>query len=333
MNGHHDPELDDVLQDEELRRVAGLLTSTRREEPPLDDAFRSGLRRQLMRQAWEMGEGRPSLWRRIFAPPGLAWVGATAGLVLIAGIVVLNALQPTGGVNQVFVQSPMDGSRAVALAQPILVNFNQPMDHPSTEAAVQITPATDVTYSWSSNTLAVQPTSGILAPNTQYQVTIGSGAKTASGQSLSTAQTITFVTQPPAPPTPSPSPTPRAPATPSSLLTGEHQLAPLGGSLASSAVQWSADSSTVYFVNSKGALDAVPAKGGNVSVVAPDGVSSPAIAPAGDRLAYIRGGRIEVLTFGAGTTAELAVTPAPIVVGWATDKLVWATADGVYTQD
>ena len=332
MNGHHDPELDDVLQDEELRRVAGLLTSTRREEPPLDDAFRSGLRRQLMRQAWEMGEGRPSLWRRIFAPPGLAWVGATAGLVLIAGIVVLNALQPTGGFNQVFVQSPMDGSRAVALAQPILVNFNQPMDHPSTEAAVQITPATDVTYSWSSNTLAVQPTSGILAPNTQYQVTIGSGAKTASGQSLSTAQTITFVTQPPAPPTPSPSPTPRAPATPSSLLTGEHQLAPLGGSLASSAVQWSADSSTVYFVNSKGALDAVPAKGGNVSVVAPAGVSSPAIAPAGDRLAYLRGGKIEVLTFGAGTTAELAVTPAPIVVGWATDKLVWATADGVYTQ-
>jgi len=335
MNGRHDPELDDVLQDEELRRLAGVLTATQRSEPPLDDAFRSGLRRQLMQQAWEMGEGRPSLWRRVFAPPGLAWVGATAGLVLIAGLVVLNALQPTGsGLNQVFVQSPMDGSRAVALQQPILVNFNQPMDHPSTEAAVQITPATNVTYSWSSNTLAVQPTSGILAPNTQYQVTIGSGAKTATGQSLSTAQTITFVTQPPAPPTPSPSPTPRTPATPSSLLTGEHQLAQLGGSLASSAVQWSADSSTVYFVNSKGALDAVPAKGGDVSVVAPDGVSSPAIAPAGDRLAYIRGGKIEVLTFAAGTTAELSVTPtpAPVLVGWAIDKVVWAAADGVYTQ-
>ena len=38
-----------------------------------------------------------------------------------------------------------------------------------------------------------------------------------------------------------------------------------------------------------------------MSVVAPDGVSSPAIAPAGDRLAYIRGGKIEVLTFAAGT--------------------------------
>jgi hypothetical protein len=332
MNGRHDPELDDVLQDEELRRLAGLLTSTMREEPPLDDAFRSGLRRQLMQQAWGMGEGRPSLWRRIFAPPGLAWVGATAGVVLIAGIVVLNSMQQPTPFQQVFVQSPMDGSRAVALAQPILVNFNQPMNHPSTEAAVQITPATNVTYSWSSNTLAVQPTSGILAPNTQYQVTIGSGAKTASGQSLSAAQTITFVTQPPATPTPSPSPTPRAPATPSSLLTGEHQLAPLGGNLATSTVQWSADSSTVYFVNSKGALDAVAAKGGDVSVVAADGVSSPAIAPAGDRLVYIRGGKIEILTFAAGTTAELAVTPSPTQVGWAKDKVIWAAADGVYSQ-
>jgi hypothetical protein len=212
MNARHDPELVDVLQDEEMRRIGELLSTTRRSEPPVDDAFRSGLRRQLMQQAWEMGEGRPSLWRRLFAPPGLAWVGATAGLVLIAGLVVFYTTQQPGGFNQIFVQSPIDGSRAVALQQPILVNFNQPMDHPSTEAAVQIMPATNVTFSWSSNTLAVQPASGILAPNTQYQVTIGSTAKTASGQSLNTAQTITFVTQPPAPPTPSPSPTPRAPA-------------------------------------------------------------------------------------------------------------------------
>ena len=228
MNVRHDPELDDVLQDEELRRLAGLLTSTQRLEPPLDDAFRSGLRRQLMQQAWEMGEGRPSLWRRVFAPPGLAWVGATAGVVLIAGIVVLNthAANRRRASTRSSSRARWTAAGAVALQQPILVNFNQPMDHPSTEAAVQITPATNVTYSWSSNTLAVQPTSGILAPNTQYQVTIGSGAKTATGQSLSTAQTITFVTQPPAPPTPSPSPTPRAPATPTSLLTGEHQLAP-----------------------------------------------------------------------------------------------------------
>src|ERR1700674_5906239 len=228
MNGQHDPELDDVLQDEELRRLAGVLTATQRSEPPLDDAFRSGLRRQLMQQAWEMGEGRPSWWKRAFAPPGMAWIGATAGLLLIASVVVYTATHQTASSDVSFV-SQWDGSSGVALQQPILVKFNQPMDHRTTEAAVQIAPATNVTYSWQINTLAVQPTSGNLAPNTQYQVTIGPGATTATGQHLPSAGTITFVTQPPAPPTPSPSPTSRAPASPTSLLTGERQLALLGG--------------------------------------------------------------------------------------------------------
>ena len=122
------------------------------------------------------------------------------------------------------------------------------------------------------------------------------------------------------------------PASPASLLTGEHQLASLGG-LSSSAVQWSADSSTVYYVDAKGALNEVPAKGGDVKVVAPDGASSPSIAPAGDRLAYIREGKIDVLTFATGTTTEVVVAPAPMLVGWVKDKLEWAAADGVYTQN
>lgn len=331
MSMRHDPELDDVLQDQELRRLADLLASSRQAEPPMDEAFRSGLRRQLMQTAWEMSEGRPSLWRRLFAPAGLAWVGAATGLVLIAGIVVINALQPAGGLDKIFINSPLDGSKAVALQQPILVNFNQPMDHPSTEAAVKIAPATNVTFTWQQNQLAVQPTSGNLAPNTQYQVTIGAGALTAAKQPLTASQTITFVTQAPAPPSPSPSPTARATASPTSLVVGEHQLAPLGGPV-SSTVQWSADSSSVYFVDSKGALSVVPAKGGDVKVVANDGASSPAIAPAGDRLAYIRGGKIEILTFATGTTAEVVVTPVATVVGWAKDQLVWAAADGVYIQ-
>ncbi|TAN33745.1 hypothetical protein EPN29_05575 [bacterium] len=328
MSIRHDPELDDILQDAELLHLAELLGSARRPEPPMDEAFRSALRRQLMQKAWEMGEGRPSWWHRFAAPPRLAWAGAAAGLVLIASVVVYMAMQPAGGFSQLVVNSPMDGAHAVRLEQPILVAFNQPMDHPSTEAAVQITPATTVTFSWQSNTLAVQPSSGDLAPNTQYQVTIGPGAKTAAGQLLASPQTITFVTQPPSTiPSPSPSPSPRP--SPSAPL-GEKQLAALAGSVRS-AVQWSADSTAIYFVNAQGALELVPAKGGNVTVVAPDGVSSPSVAPAGDRLAYIRDGRIEVLTFAAGTTSELAVTPPPSAVGWAKDKLVWAAADGIYT--
>jgi Tol biopolymer transport system component len=332
MNARHDPELDDILQDQDLRRLGELLSAASRPEPPIDEAFRSGLRRQLMQTAWEMGEGRPSLWRRVFAPPGLAWIGATAGLVLIASVVVFMFTQPPG-VNTLVVSSSLDGTHGVALQQPILVSFNQPMNHQTTESAVQIMPATNVSYTWSaaSDKLSVLPTSGNLAPNTQYQVTIGPGATTAAGRPLAAAQTITFVTQPPTTPSPSPLPTPRTPVSSGSLLTGEHLLAPLGDAT-TSTVQWSADSATVYFVTSKGALQLVPAKGGDVKIVAADGASSPAISPAGDRIAYIRGGKIQVLTFAVGTTSEMVVTPAATLVGWAKDKLVWTTADGVYTE-
>src|SRR5439155_1104460 len=176
-----------------------------------------------MQQAWAMSEGRNSWWRRAFAPPGLAWAGAAAGLVLIASVVVWGALQQPGGFQQVFVQSAIDGKSSVALQQPILVSFNQPMDHQTTQAAVQITPATNVTFAWDQNSRTL-------------------------------------------------------------------------------------------------------------AVLAPDGASSPAISPAGDRLAYIRGGRIEALTFAAGKTDEIKATPAATLVGWAKDKLVWAAADGIYTE-
>ncbi|TMC53480.1 MAG: hypothetical protein E6J20_07390 [Chloroflexi bacterium] len=329
MNSYHDPEMEDVLQDDELRRLASVLSSTRLPEPPLDEAFRTGLRRQLMQEAWSMTEGRSwtGWWSRLFAPPGLAWAGAVAGVLLIAAVAVWNATQGSGGFNTVvYVASPMDGNRSVSLQQPILVSFNQPMDHQATEQAVQITPATTVSYSWDANTLAVTPAGGNLAPNTQYQVTIGPGARTASGKQLATPQTITFVTQPPASPTPSPSPRP----TPSSAL-GERQLASLGGAAALTA-QWSTDSSSIYFIDGKGALDVVSAKGGAITVIAPDGASSPSVSPAGDRLAYIRGGKIEVLTFAAGKTDEIAPATLPVLVGWAKGKVVWAASDAIYTN-
>jgi hypothetical protein len=328
MSWRHDPELDDVLQDDELRRLATLLGAAERAEPPVDDAFRSGLRRQLMSQAWSMSEGRDSWWRKAFAPPGLAWLGAAAGVVLIASVATYWTLQPTGGLTTVVVSSSMDGTTGVALQQPILVSFNQEMDHTKTEAAVQITPATTVTFSWESNTLAVQPTNGNLAPNTQYQVTIGPGARTAAGQQLATPATITFVTQPPPAVTPTPPPVPTPIAGPA---LGDKEIAPLDGATIA-PVQWSIDSASLYFVDAKGALGVAPAKGGAVTVIAPGGVTSPAMSPAGDRLAYIRAGKIEVLTFAAGSTAELVPNVAPTVLGWAKDKLLWAAAGGIFTE-
>ena len=328
MSMHHDPELEDVLQDHELLHLAGLLRSARRTEPPLDDAFRSSLRRQLMQKAWEMGEGRVPWWRRLARPPALAWAGAATGVILIASVAVFMTGQSPSS-NILIVSSPIADSRAVQVQQPILVKFSKPMDHASTEAAVQVTPATTVSFTWSDNTLAVQPTSGNLAPHTQYQVTIGPTAQTAAGQKLAAPQTITFVTQPAPAVSPSPTPTP-TPAS-GSLLTGEHQVAalPTGSTY---APQWSSDSSTIYFVGAGGALDSVPAAGGAATALVADGVSDPAIAPGGRRLAYIRGGKIEVLTLATQTTAEVTTSLPPTVVTWVKDRLFWATADGIYTR-
>jgi hypothetical protein len=330
MSMHHDPELDDVLQDVELIRLAAMLRSTQRAEPPLDEAFRSDLRRQLMQKAWEMGEGRTPWWRRLSAPraPSLAWAGAAAGVFLIASVVIYMSNQQPGTLD---FGSPIAGAHSVQLQQAILVKFNQPMDHKSTEAAVRITPATNVAFSWHDNTLAVQPTNGDLAPNTQYRVTIGSGAKTQSGQKLATAKTITFVTQPSAtPPPPSPSPTARA--TPNSLLTGERRLAALPAGTTYTP-QWSADSTTIYFVGGNGALESVTVSDATVKVIVPGGVTYPAISPAGDRLAYVRRGKIQILTLASGSTSEVASSPNVSTLSWAKDQLLWGTTDGVFKAD
>jgi hypothetical protein len=329
MSMQHDPELEDILQDQELRHVAEILRAGRITDPPLDDAFRSALRRQLMNRAWGMGETSVPWWRRGFGPAGLAWAGAAVGVVLIAAIVVFMANNPTpSDTRQVLVASPLSDQPAVKLQQPILVNFNQPMDHQSTEAAVQITPATTVAFSWQANTLSVQPTSGDLAPNTQYQVTIGPGAKTAAGSAISAPATITFVTQ--APPAPSPSPTPVPSPTPRGPLTGQRQLASVPDGI--SNIQWGPDSSTVYFVTGKGALESVPAVGGAVTVIVADGVTSAALTPAGDRIAYVRNGKIEILTPASATTLEIVPASAPGIVGWAKDGVEWTAADGVHLQ-
>ncbi len=319
-----DPELNDVLQDPELLRLANLLSSAVTPEPPLDDAFKSHLRRQLMDVAWRSAEGRSSWWRQALTAPRISWAAATAGVLLIAGIVIFSAVQPPGGFNEVIVGSPQQDQSSVALHQPILVSFNQPMDHSSTEKAVQITPATSVTFAWNGDAqLYIQPVSGDLAPNTQYQVTIGPGALTKNQKPVNQPQTITFVTQPSTPTAPTPAPTPRANP---SLLTNQQQLAPLGNDTVPTP-QWSADSSTVYFVNGSGALQSVPAKGGTVGQIAPDGVT--VLAVSSTRLAYARNSKIEVVAFQGGQVSEINA-PAT-ALQWVKDKLYWGSAAGVFT--
>ncbi len=328
MSGQHfDSELNDVLQDPELLRLASMLGQAETPAPPLDDAFKSALRRQLMDMAWRSAEGKDSWWRVWLAPPRLSWVGAAAVVVMIASVVIYTAVQPPGGFNEVIVGSPQQDQSAVALHQPILVSFNQPMDHPSTEKAVDITPATTVTFAWNGDAqLYIQPVSGDLAPNTQYQVTIGQGALTKAQQPLSTPATITFVTQPSTPAPPQVSPTPRV----TTLLTNQQQLATVP-SAASSSPLWSPDSSTVYYIAAGGALVAVPATGGPSTTLVPGGVSLPAIAPSGDRMAYLRAGNIEILVLSTRATTDLVASPAPSAIRWVGDNLLWGANDGVYT--
>jgi len=325
LSGRYDPELEDTLRDPELLRLAAMLSSAHTPEPPLDDAFKSGLRRELMQKAWEATERRGSWWRRLAAPPRVAWVGAAALVALIALVVVQT--QGTGGNGEVVVGSPQSGGTAVQLQQPILVSFNQPMDHQSTEQAVQIVPATSVEFRWSGDTtLFVQPTSGNLAPNTQYQVTIGPGALTKGGKRLTSPKEFTFVTQPTTPsPGGGPSPTPGG----GSVLTGQHRLTVLPG--ADYSPQWSPDSTTVYFVNAGGALQSAPVAGGQPRTLVPDGVSNPALSSGGDRIAFMRAGRLQVLNLSGGQTIGVAGGESATAVVWVKNRLYWAGPSGVFT--
>ena len=325
MSEHMDPDLQDVLRDPELMRFASILSASRMSDPPLDDAFKSGLRRQLMDQAWKKADGRSSIWRRLFAPQGLAWAGSVAMVVVVASVVVYTASQPSLP-NDVVIVSPQQDKASVPLQQPILVAFNQPMDHQSTQDAVQITPATTVSYSWKDNTLYVQPTSGNLAPNTQYQVTIRPTALTAQQKPLSAPQSFTFVTQPVATPEPSPRPTP----SPTGGLPGEQPLAPIpSGSYYTP--QWSADSTTVYFIGQGGSLLAARAHGGPIATLVADGVSLPSGSLASRRIAFVRGGKVEVLDLGTSAIVELALPSPPQALRWVADTLYAATAEGVYS--
>ena len=333
VNDPMDPDLNDVLGDPELIRIARLLSKTKTAEPPLDDAFKSALRRQLMAEAWRKTEGGAGAdwWRRLLAPQRIAWVGATAVVLIAASVVFWTATTPSGGFTQTIdVNSPVQDANGVPVHQAILVAFNQPMDHASTEAAVQITPATTVAFRWGGDTnLYVQPTSGDLAPSTQYQITIGPGAKTLAGTKLDTPKTVTFVTQPTTTPSPPPSPSPKPNALNQAELTTAYP--PAGTTY---PPVWSADSKTVYFVGGGGALEAVSAAGGagnQAKTLVADGVSLLAIAPAGDRLAYVHGGNIEVLTIATGAISDVAVTPVPTTVTWVKDKVEWGSSDGIFT--
>ena len=192
-----------------------------------------------MKAAYERFETRrrPSLLARIFSGPGMA-VGLAAAAVLLLGFVLVVNGGSWFGPGQVQVTTV----GAVAVNQPITVSFNQPMDHLSVEKAIQIEPATQVTYTWHGNNLVIQPASGELAPNTQYHVTVAADAKTAPGVKIGQAAVVAVTTAPLPSPSPTPNPSPSPPAPPQ--ITAERSVPRTSGRV----IGWSADGHTLFFI-------------------------------------------------------------------------------------
>ena len=321
-----DRELEELLGDDAglIEAAAAIRTSL---QAPLagsaiDPAFRSELRRRLMTGGWEARGCRP-WWRRVMAPPGLAWTGAAAGVALAAFVVWSLATQPAGRDQLVVVTSPLENATTVAVHDPIPVVFNQPMDHPSVEQAVSIEPATRVNYQWTGNTLLVQPEGGELAPNTQYTVTVAPSAHTAAGQPVPQPRAITFVTSPPAGPivitTPPPAPVPG--------LTLERQVATGVLSLAG----WSRDGALLWVVGATGVVYSIASDGSGGGTTANTGISDATaalISADGARIGYIRRGGGGVYTVdGSRPLSQFA--GEPLAIGWAGDRLLTLSGQSV----
>ena len=308
MSGRRDPELEDLFdQDPGLERYANLLRSARLRPPPLDPGFRPALRRRLMHEAYDryQEQGRLGFLSRLFNGPAFAAAAAVAGIVLIAALFVANAgnLFGTGQVQVTTVGS-------VAVDQPILVSFSQPMNHQSVEQSIQIEPATQVTYSWQGNNLVIQPASGELAPNTQYHVTVAADAKTAPGVKIGQPTTVAVNTAPlPVSPTPTPSPSPPAPP----QVTAERSLPGTSGHV----IGWSADGRTLFFLAASGDLDSIGSDGTALKAIQP-AVKIASLAPGDTALAYITAGSAGKLYLAAADgTGGLVVDQRPgDAIGW-----------------
>ncbi|MBI3857107.1 MAG: Ig-like domain-containing protein [Planctomycetes bacterium] len=89
--------------------------------------------------------------------------------------------------------APADTATGVILGAGICVTFSTAMDHPSTEGAFAILPATAGSFSWNGATLIFQPAAD-LAPNTAYQISIGATAQDSIGTPMGTPFTSGFTT-------------------------------------------------------------------------------------------------------------------------------------------
>jgi hypothetical protein len=88
---------------------------------------------------------------------------------------------------------PANGAVAVPLAIHPQVTFSEAMDQSAAEAAFQLAPSATGNFSWGNNNLVFTPDNP-LAANTQYTLTIGTGAKDLAGNHLASEVQVSFAT-------------------------------------------------------------------------------------------------------------------------------------------
>jgi Bacterial Ig-like domain len=333
MSFDEDQELDELFREPELRHLAQRLHSVQHQLAEPDPAFRAALRRRLMSEAWDQMRPRTPWYRRLLAPagpkaprrsflsgPALAALAGAVGVFLIAFALLTTVVSQPGSTTTVTASSPLQDAQAVGLAQPIVINFDRPVDPHAVH--VQIQPATQAKYEWQGNaqssTLKITPVNG-LAANTQYQVSVAPATKT-DGQAVAPKRVTFVTTTPPPTPTPSPKTSPTPTGTPVPPVVNARPLQASGTARPS----WSGDAGKLYVVGPAGQLLTVPLGAGDVQQIQPDGVTMVAVGPDGP--AYVRGG---LVVYG-----QVAVPGTkPVALGFRAGKVVVATAEGVLAAD
>lgn len=91
---------------------------------------------------------------------------------------------------------PADGAAGVPTASRVEVTFNRPLDEPSAEAAVTVSPAVDGFTSAAGRRLTFTPRTGF-SPDTDYVVTVGPSARDRGGRALAAPHRVRFRTRAP----------------------------------------------------------------------------------------------------------------------------------------
>lgn len=101
----------------------------------------------------------------------------------------------TVGQPSVVASTPAAASRGVALDANLEIQFSTLMDTAAVERALEIVPATAHRLRWNAERLTIVPLNP-LSPNTDYQLSIGRGARDVGGLPLGDRFSLTFTTAP-----------------------------------------------------------------------------------------------------------------------------------------